>query len=108
MRAEVACINPWRREPMPRDVIARVARRISLVDASIAASTGILAGGAAALIFGMAGISATLSVALGLLPAMLAGALVWRRSSPRHGRAAAAAIIERVRPANNVIVTAEE
>ena len=94
---------------MPRDVLTSVARRIWLVDAVIAVSTGMVVCTLIAVSLFLAGIpSWTTKSGLAVLSGVLAAAFVWRRGAPQRGPAAAAAAIERTSPAGNVIVTAEE
>ena len=93
---------------MPHDVLTRVARRIRFVHGVRAVAWGLGITALAASVLSLAGQTAQVSLGLGLLPGAITLAAAWRAGRPRRGLAAAALAIERVRPASNVIVTAEE
>jgi hypothetical protein len=93
---------------MPHDAITQVAWRLMVVHAARAASAGIVIGALSATAMSFTGVPLVAAVTLGLMFGLLSTTLVWRAGHARRGLAAAAATIERVHPAHNVIVTAEE
>jgi hypothetical protein len=93
---------------MPHDVLARVARRTTVVHTLRTLTWGLGVSALAAPVLFLAGTNARASVALAFLTGGIVAAITWRSGMPRRGLAAAAAAVERIHPSNNLIVTAEE
>ena len=93
---------------MRRDAITKVAWRLTLVHAASAGAAGIVVSALSAMAISFTGVPLAVAVTSGVVVGLLSTAIVWRAGHARRGLAAAAAMIERVHPANNVVVTAEE
>ncbi|HVL66428.1 MAG TPA: hypothetical protein VM364_04105 [Vicinamibacterales bacterium] len=93
---------------MRPDLIAHVERRVRRVHAVEALGAAATAWAVLATALLLAGAPRWAAAGAGALAAFGVGAAAWIRRSGARGTRAAAAAIERARPSNNLIVTAEE